>query len=359
MSSQSLLSSRAMLVSLHMTSWQASKFDARISEEVAEAHHADRDAGRYNKALVPKACLPWKNLKAAHGAARATHREMTLPWAQDGSRVLPVANYEAYVDAMGRHQTAIEEAVALFLAAYPEIRQEAPDRLGSMFSERDWPDAFDLRAKFSFGWDIMPLPDAGDFRVRLADEDSIRDSIRSTVEATTAQAMADVWRRLYDATAHMTARLRGTGNCDCSACGGAPVGSDRLNESAVENLRSLTTLLPRLNLTGDERLTAATTRLQEMLADVNVEDLRASRELRDRVAEQAAAEVVAVADVAPEAALPTGRRRVRTVAQMEVTNSTGVFAGISAPSPMFAQGGSVDIVYHGAAVAPVEEGAPF
>lgn len=310
------LTERAMLVSLHITAWQASRYDGRISAEVAEQYGADMDAGRYNKALLPKTCAVWRGLKGAHSAARATHRELTLPWSENGSRVLPVQGYEAYVEAMGRHQAVVREAVDLFLTEYPSLRQAAPERLGDLFRGEDWPDASDLRCKFSFGWDIMPLPSAGDFRVDLAREeaDAVRATIERSVQATTAQAMADVWRRVYDATEHMTSRLRGDGVCNCTACGGRAVGSDRLNESAIENLRSLCVLLPRLNMTGDERLSDATSRLHDMLAGISVEDLRASRELRERLAETAREETARVVEEAPEAAVPTVRRRIRLMA---------------------------------------------
>ncbi len=49
------LSSRAMLCSLSISMWSARKYDPEASEEIAQRHGAQPDAGRYHKVLLPKA----------------------------------------------------------------------------------------------------------------------------------------------------------------------------------------------------------------------------------------------------------------------------------------------------------------
>jgi hypothetical protein len=49
------LSSRAMLCSLSISMWSARKHDREASEEIAQRHGAQPDAGRYHKVLLPKA----------------------------------------------------------------------------------------------------------------------------------------------------------------------------------------------------------------------------------------------------------------------------------------------------------------
>ena len=51
------LSSRAMLCSLSISMWSARKHDPEASEEIAQRHGAQPDAGRYHKVLLPKAAL--------------------------------------------------------------------------------------------------------------------------------------------------------------------------------------------------------------------------------------------------------------------------------------------------------------
>ena len=51
------LSSRAMLCSLSISMWSARKHDPEASQEIAQRHGAQADAGRYHKVLLPKEAL--------------------------------------------------------------------------------------------------------------------------------------------------------------------------------------------------------------------------------------------------------------------------------------------------------------
>jgi len=63
--------------------------------------------------------------------------------------------------------------------------ENAKVRLGGLFRSEDYPRVEELRSKFSFETKVMPLPDAGDFRVTLGDEEKerIKRQITAAVEA--------------------------------------------------------------------------------------------------------------------------------------------------------------------------------
>ncbi|KAH0542817.1 hypothetical protein GP486_008613, partial [Trichoglossum hirsutum] len=83
----SKISEQAMLVSLHVGIYSGMMFDREVSEEVNESFKADRaNAGRYNKRLVATKFLT--NVSAAHSTARKLHKLYTLPWNDDGARIL-------------------------------------------------------------------------------------------------------------------------------------------------------------------------------------------------------------------------------------------------------------------------------
>jgi hypothetical protein len=81
------LTSRAMLCSLSISVWSARKHDPDASEEIAARHGAQSDAGRYHKMLLPKAALA--KIQKIVSEARQEHCFMTLPWDDNGYRVLP------------------------------------------------------------------------------------------------------------------------------------------------------------------------------------------------------------------------------------------------------------------------------
>jgi hypothetical protein len=85
------LSSRAMLYRLSIGVWSARKHDREASDEIAELHGAQKDAGRYNKLLVPAKALA--EIRKIVSAARAEHYFFTLPWSDNSYRILSSAAY--------------------------------------------------------------------------------------------------------------------------------------------------------------------------------------------------------------------------------------------------------------------------
>jgi len=81
------LSSRAMLCSLSISMWSARKHDPDASQEIAVRHGAQTDAGRYHKVLLPKEALA--EIQKIVSDARQEHYFITLPWDDNGYRVLP------------------------------------------------------------------------------------------------------------------------------------------------------------------------------------------------------------------------------------------------------------------------------
>src|SRR5215470_6706396 len=95
------LSSKAMLCSVSIGAWSGYKFDREASEEIAEIHGAEKDSGRFNKRLVPRKEL--EEITKIIGRARRDHEFVTLPWSDNGYRVLPAATYMDHTKTMRLH----------------------------------------------------------------------------------------------------------------------------------------------------------------------------------------------------------------------------------------------------------------
>ena len=163
------LSSRAMLCSLSIGMWSARKHDPEASEEIAQRHGAQADAGRYHKVLLPKAALA--EIQKIVSDARQEHYFMTLPWDDNGYRVLPAAAYMDHTERMRDLSNRFSPAVETLAQQFGQLVEEAKVRLGGLFRPEDYPSPEELRSKFSFDTKVMPLSDAGDFRVTLGDEE--------------------------------------------------------------------------------------------------------------------------------------------------------------------------------------------
>src|SRR5260370_13657201 len=98
-----------MLCSVSIGVWSARKHDPEASQEIASLHRASSDAGRYNKLLVPRRAL--EEIHKIINEARQEHYFMTLPWGDDGYRVLPAAAYMQHTEATRVHLDRFTPAV--------------------------------------------------------------------------------------------------------------------------------------------------------------------------------------------------------------------------------------------------------
>lgn len=266
------INEKAMLVYLNISFWTARKYDKRISQEIENQYNAD-EAGRYNKILIAKEHL--SNIQKIISAARNFHYENTLPWTDQGGRLLPAANYFDYVKSMQVFKDDFEREVNNFLVVYPSLKDEASQRLNGMFDEEDYPDENVLEDKFAFKTSILPMPAADDFRVELMESEleSIRSSIQEQVEASTESALNDLWQRLYKVVSHMVERLIDPDN--------------KFKNSLVTNIEELCDLLPKLNITDDPKLNEAVADIKTKLTANDSQTLREDLVARTKTAVEA------------------------------------------------------------------------
>jgi hypothetical protein len=274
------LSSRAMLCSLSISMWSARKHDPDASEEIAMRHGAQADSGRYHKLLLPKQALA--EIQKIVSEARQEHYFMTLPWGDDGYRVLPAAAYMDHVEKMRTLSNRFAGAVDTLARQFLTLVDQAKTRLGGLFCEQDYPACNELAAKFSFETKVIPLPDAGDFRVALGDEekDRIKRQITAAVEASLQVGSRELWQRLYEGVSHMAERL--------TAYKVTGEGVEHpFRDSIVTNLVKLVDVLPKLNVTNDPELERLTGQVHASLL-VDPKELRQSESVRAETAKTAA-----------------------------------------------------------------------
>lgn len=281
----SKLSERAMLAALHTGAWSGAAHDQLVTEEVSETHKAAvRDAGRYTKQLVANKFL--RHVTGKLSTARRIHRLLTLPWDDDGTRILSCTGHAHYTEQMRLQRHGIEAAAGEFVKGLPDYIKEAKERLGTMFDKDDYPDADSVRKKFYIDVEIKPIPEAGDFRAELsaATVKAIVKDIERRSDARIEAAMNDVFERIIEATGRMVERLRAY----------KPVvaeGEKRtiIQDGVIYNIRELADLLPSLNITNDPRLVKLQKQLLTDLVEHSPEVLRTDPKKRNQTADRAEA----------------------------------------------------------------------
>ena len=267
------LADRAMLVRLTIKQWTARRLDRKVTREVNTSRGAAADAGNYHKALVAKEAL--QTIRQLAGEIRHWHYDNTLPWADDGARLLPANHFAAYSAKVREYQTVWDDTVSDFVTGYPAFVEASRTRLNGMFDQAEYPSLADIRKRYGLDLVIDPVPAAGDWRIELGDEYTarIKRQIESRVTQATHEAMADLWDRLYEVVAHIADRLT--------------VPDAIFRDSLIGNAQELCGLLTTLNITSDPNLEAMRRTVQEQLASRKPAELRTNPAEREETADKA------------------------------------------------------------------------
>ena len=265
------LHTTAMLVNLSISQWSARKYDRNVSRKIEEEYNA-QDAGRYNKLLIAKGGL--EEIQKIASKARIFHYTNTLPWDDNGNRILPSANFYTYVDGIREWKSKFVGAIGNFLRVYPDLR-DARLQSSVIFKEEDYPHKLLLASKFDFITSFMPIPDSSDFRVDLAENEieKIKQEIDVRRNQIEAVAMKDLWSRVYTAVNHMIERLSEE--------------KSKFKDSLVGNIAEICQLLPKLNINNDSYLNAMGAEIAAKLTTVEPETLRKDKGTRKEVCNSA------------------------------------------------------------------------
>lgn len=249
-----------MLIKLSVTQWSARKYDRTVTQRAVKEFNAQSDAGRFNKLLMQSPEL--QDIAKISGATRKDHYDLTLPWFDDGSRILPSKMYMDYTAKMRDNKEKFELAVQRFLKIYPELIERAKSLLGDMFSDEDYPDVKIIASKFAFTTFVMPIPSKHDFRVfeMNGEQEQIKRDIEQRVNAQVIEAKKDLWLRLYDAINTVKERLS-----DPEAI---------FRDSLIFNVRDLAKIIVKLNIDEDRNITDTLAVIDAKVSCISPDTLR-------------------------------------------------------------------------------------
>jgi len=147
--------------------------------------------------------------------------------------------------------------------------------LNGLYSAKDYPSVESLKTRYAFGWRILPIPAAGDFRVSLnnAEEAAIRAQIEADMQASLSDATGDLYARLKKAVDAVAERL------------GSPNAIFR--DTLIQNVSDLVDLIPKLNLNNDATLEELRIEVKGALAGLDAQALRDDKAHREDVAAKA------------------------------------------------------------------------
>lgn len=264
-----------MIVNLQLGVWTGHRLDKAASKRVTSEAGAEDDAARVNKHLVPKEAL--KKVSNAQGQIRLHFYDRTLPWKDNGDRVLTRVMFQRFIEEHGALKEIFNDAVLDFLKnEYPVIVQKAEFRMGELFKRDDYPTPRELRDKFYANLDIDGISEAKDFRVQIDKEERkrVQSEIEEAMQRRIVEAQRHVWERLAVTMGHFTERMK--------------TKDAKFKAATIDNLSELADILPGLNVTGDPELNDLANRIKSLVGGCDAKVIRENEKTRKAIGKEAA-----------------------------------------------------------------------
>jgi len=265
-----------MLASVSISCWSAKKIAKKESEELTNAKSASRRAAQVHKNLLADDVRLTKVNKYA-AEIRNWLAVSTLPWSDSGLRLVTTKQFMDFKAALDAHKTEFEALVKDFVVMYPTLISAQAFKLGSMFDRNEYPSEAEVARKFSLSYSFMPVPEAGDFRVDIAEDirKDLEEQYAKDDAARIEEVNRDLWGRLKTVLDKISDRL------------GVEGGKNKIfRDTLVENALEVCDMLSTLNVTGDAQLETARKEVQQALLGVTADDLRKSEGTRQDVKAQ-------------------------------------------------------------------------
>jgi len=268
------ISEKAMLVNLSVSMWQAKIQDKKITEEIAVTHKVKKDTGKYIKQLIDRNEESYKAISQVSTKLRQYHYVNTLPWLDEGVRILPAKNYLDYSQEVRKLEQEYDSAVKEFTKAYESLKNKAKSELNGLYNEKDYPSQVD---RF-FGVNIrfMPFPDKSDFRVKISNEESklLKAKLEKDIKESMQGMVSDIVTRLHKTVLHLSEKLSGD--------------SDVIfRNSIISNIGDACEIVGKLNITDNKNIEEIRKEIASTLSSVSPDALRNNKDLRSEVKKQA------------------------------------------------------------------------
>jgi len=198
----------------------------------------------------------------------------TYDWA-GSQRLLPITNLVRFHKEYTEHEKRFHELVDDFLDKYPFIVSNMAFVQGTMFDRAQYPDVSELRGRFSINLIQSEVP-TGDFRCSIAQD--LLDDMSTHYNRQAKRMVEDI---LNKQTTQLVKIMQSISHC-CETetviddKGEVKVRRRKLYDATLERARELCETFKGFNLTADSRLEDARAKLQVLLGDLTIEQLRNS-----------------------------------------------------------------------------------
>jgi hypothetical protein len=275
------LATAGVLVHIDQPCWSGNVTDKAASDELAADKHADRKALSLSKALV-KDCKEFVAVRAYKAVVASWLKAHTFEWAGNW-HLLPVSKHAEFMKQAQVHEQVYQDLVDKFLNVYPGfVSNQAFSMQGQLFKREDYPDVADLRAKFGFAVNVMPVP-LNDFRVSIADEAA--EDLNNHYVQQTQKYIDNMARNAREDLTDLMGKIAHACRVEVTADanGQSKTVRGKIFDSVLDRALNLCDTLRDFSPIEDAALASARKDLADVLRGVNRDVLRDSDSVRVRV----------------------------------------------------------------------------
>lgn len=245
------------------------------TKQAADTFHAATDLVTASKRLIDTKNSTYRTLTAIKSQASAYWRSMTLPYPQEGVRLIKQSDVAAFEDKMREYKEQLAAAASNLQLEYESIKEAAREKLGDLFNPLDYPPT--LEGVFEIKWEYPPIEPPNylmTFNPELYAQEQSR--VQQRFEAAVVMAENAFAEQLQEMIAHLIERLTDE-----------PDGTKKtFRASAIENFEEFYDNFRRMNVRSNAQLEGLIQQANDLVAGVDPADLRKNTGLRQNLSQQ-------------------------------------------------------------------------
>ena len=278
------LSTSAVLVSVDVKTWTATKQDSNIADEVTDKKKADRGSGKFIKSLL-QGNSSYRDIINTRQKIYNWINQSAYRW-NHSQDLIPTVDLPKFKKDFDDWSSTFNSLVDTFITVYPTAVSNQAMQQGDMYDSSDYPSAEEVRTKFALNLYVSEVPEQ-DFRCQVAD-DLARD-LKINYQKQTEGIVKNVLHQQID---RVTKVMQSISHC----CGYQEITNAKTGEvteqkrkiydSTIQKAKDLCKTYAQFKLIDNEdsqQLTLAVESLGDILNGVSTDALKESVVTRKRV----------------------------------------------------------------------------
>lgn len=257
---QASISNRAIKFRLHRGGTHKRVRDA-AAEALVKQTLGDEGQIVSRELFVDKTSPIYKYQQTA-GEMYAYHIKASLPFGDDGGRLVPNTGYITYVSKMQGYISQLDQLKNQIVSSWASlVSQDVQTRNARLIAQgkaataspNDYPTASQIEARLYVQWFPEPVVTSNDFRFTLPQE--LKDSLDAQISAYVEEAGRELYVRMLAPVSAFVQKLASFGDGE----------GKRWHDSFVDNLNALSKELAPLNINNDPQVTALLSQIDAII----------------------------------------------------------------------------------------------